>query len=113
MQLAFDQGDLIWLDFSPQAGHEQRGRRAAVVVSNDDFNRIQNYTAVCPITTTYLDGPTHVRLDDRTKITGTILVEQVRSLDIQSRNPQFIERVPEDIIADVLDIVIGIFESVP
>ena len=52
MVMVFEQGDIVYLDFDPQAGHEQRGRRPALVVSNNTFNRFSSLTMVCPITQT-------------------------------------------------------------
>jgi mRNA interferase MazF len=104
------QGYIVWLDFDPQAGHEQKGRRPALVVSNETFNSFSNLAIVCPITNTRKGYPFHVKLDKRTKTTGTILCDQSRTLDINARNYQFIEKVPEDILLDVVDIISGFIE---
>lgn len=97
------QGDIIWLDFDPQSGHEQRGRRPALVVSNSSFSRYTFLAIVAPITKTMRDFPLHVRLDQRTKTQGDILCEQVKSLDIIVRNAALIETLPEDLLKEVLD----------
>ena len=97
------QGDIILLDFTPQSGHEQQGRRPALVVSNDFFNRVTNMAMVCPITNTMRTFPLHVALDARTKTTGSILCEQVKSLDMTSRNAEFKERAPDDIVSDCIE----------
>jgi mRNA interferase MazF len=104
------QGDIIWLDFNPQAGHEQRGRRPALVVSNNTFNNFSNLAIVCPITNTIKDYPFHIKLDDRTKTTGAILCDQERTLDINARKYEFIETIPKDILFDVIDIINGFIE---
>ncbi|GMO54818.1 MAG: endoribonuclease MazF [Termitinemataceae bacterium] len=104
------QGDIIWLDFDPQAGHEQRGRRPALILSNESFNNFSKLAIVCPITNRDKDHPFHIKLDDRTKTTGVILCDQVRTLDINARNFEFIENVTDDILLDVLDIVNGFIE---
>jgi hypothetical protein len=70
------QGDIIWLDFDPQAGHEQRGRRPALIVSNQSFNNFSKLAIVCPITSRDKDHPFHIKLDDRTKTSGVILCDQ-------------------------------------
>lgn len=107
-----NQGDIIWLDFDPQAGHEQRGRRPALVVSNNKFNRFEKTTAmVCPITNTDRSIPIQVKLDDRTKTSGVIMCDQAKILDLQERNADFIEKVPDDIIFEVADIVSGFVET--
>jgi mRNA interferase MazF len=106
------QGDIIWLDFDPQPGHEQKGRRPALVVSNDTFNRkLAKYGAmVCPITNTDKGIPIHVKLDDRTKTKGIIMCDQAKILDLRKRNAEFIESVPDDIIFEAVDIIIGFVE---
>ena len=103
-------GDIISLEFDGQTGHEQRGRRPALVVSNHLFNRITNLALVCPITRTSRDFPLHVSLDERTMSAGVIMCEQVKSLDISARNAVFQEKVPKDILAEVVDIIIGFVE---
>jgi mRNA interferase MazF len=104
------QGDIIWLDFNPQAGHEQMGRRPALVVSNKTFNNFSNLAIVCPITNTKKNHPFHVKLDRRTKATGVILADQARILDINARKYEFIEKLPDDILWEVIDIINGFIE---
>ena len=104
------QGSIVWLNFDPQIGHEQRGRRPALVVSNDTFNDFSNLVIVCPITNTNKEHPFHVKLDERTKTTGVILSDQARSLDINARNYKFIETIPSDILLEVVDIISGFIE---
>lgn len=102
------QGDIIYLSFDPQSGHEQAGRRPAVVVSNDKFNCMTGLCIVCPITSqTKTPFPLHVKLDGRTKTHGTVLCEQVKSLDVEARNCDFVETLPEDLLFEVVDIVVG------
>ena len=105
------QGDIIWIDFDPQAGREQKGRRPAIVVSKNSFNRFMRKMAMlCPITNTDKGIPLHIRLDDRTKTSGVILCDQAKSLDLQERNAEFIEKAPSDIVFEVADIVGGFVE---
>ena len=104
------QGDIIWLDFNPQIGHEQKGRRPALVVSNETFNRFSDLAIVCPITNTNKNHPFHVKLDEGTKTTGVIMSDQARTLDIKARNYEFIERISDDILLEVLDIINGFIE---
>lgn len=110
MVTVFEQGDIVYLDFDPQAGHEQKGRRPALVVSNDLFNRVSSLTMVCPITHTDRNHPFHVRLDERTRTSGVIMCDQARMLDLQSRNASFEEKAPEEIVADAVDLIIGFVE---
>ena len=102
-----EQGDIILLQFDPQAGHEQKGRRPALVVSNTTFNQFTKIAIVCPITNTNRAFPLHVPLDERTKTTGVIMCEQVKSLDISARKATFLERASEDILEEVVDILRG------
>ena len=104
------QGFIIWLDFNPQTGHEQKGRRPALVISNETFNKFSRLAIVCPITNTDKNHPFHVKLDTKTKTTGAVLCDQARTLDINARNYEFIEKVPEDILLEVIDIISGFIE---
>jgi mRNA interferase MazF len=104
------QGDIIWLDFDPQAGHEQKGRRLSLVVSNETFNNFSSLSIVCPITNRNKDYPFYIKLDIRTKTTGVILCDQVRTLDINVRNYAYIEKLPNDILLEVIDIINGFIE---
>lgn len=104
-------GDIIWLSLTPQSGHEQAGRRPALVISNDTFNSYTKTGAmVCPITNTDRNSPLHVRLDGRTATTGVIMCDQAKILDVASRNAEFIETAPDDIVFEALDIVTGILD---
>ena len=112
MVTVFEQGDIVYLDFDPQAGHEQKGRRPALVVSNDLFNRVSSLTMVCPITHTDRGHPFHVRLDSRTKTNGVIMCDQARMLDLNSRRASYEEKAPADLVAEVVDIIRGFIEIV-
>jgi len=105
------QGNIIWLDFDPQTGHEQKGRRPALVISNDTFNNFSKLAIVCPITNVKKNHPFHIRLNNKTNTTGVILCDQARTLDIKARKYEFIENIPEDILLEVIDIVYGFIEK--
>lgn len=105
-----NQGDIIKVNFNPQKGHEQAGYRPAVVVSNDVFNQKTNMTIVCPITNTNNKYPLHVPLDNRTTTTGVVLCEHVRTLDLNSRPNIFVEKLPDDLLEKVIDIVSAEFQ---
>lgn len=92
------QVDIVFLDFSPQSGHEQAGRRLGVVISNEQFYMRTKLAVVCPITNTNNKFPLHIPLDDRSKTTGVILTEHMKCLDVLSRNVQFIEKIPVDLL---------------
>jgi len=105
------QGSIIWLDFDPQIVHEQKGRRPALVISNDTFNKFSKLAIVCPITNADKNYPFHIRLNNETKTTGVILCDQARTLDINARNYEFIESIPEEMLLEVIDIVYGFIEK--
>jgi mRNA interferase MazF len=105
-----NQGDIIIIDFDPQAGHEQKGRRPCVVVSNDQFHTRANLAMVCPITNTISGFPMHVRLDDRTITTGEIMCEQAKCLDLSARNAVYKETIPEDLLEETIDLICSFVE---
>lgn len=98
-------GDLLVLTFDPQAGHEQRGRRPALVVSNDLFNRHTGLCIACPITKTRRDYPFHVSIPDGQAVTGFVMVEQVKSIDFRSRRAKRIGRAPAQVLEEALSIL--------
>ena len=106
----FEQGDIVYLNFNPQAGHEQMGRRPAVVVSNNIFNRFSKILMVCPITNTNKKHPFHIELDKRTDTTGVVLCDQAKMLDLGARNAEFSEKLPDDLLAEVVDIIKSFIE---
>lgn len=106
------QGDIIKVSFDPNSGHEQAGYRPALVVSNNEFNKRTKLAIVCPITNTYNSFPLHVPLDNRTSTTGVVLCEHVRTLDLQSRKCRFVEKVPDDILKLVTDIITAEIEII-
>jgi mRNA interferase MazF len=87
----FDQGDIVEFDFSPAEGHEPKGRRPALVVSNAHFNVGTSMTLVCPITTIDNGFPLHFRLPENLHTYGFVVVEQVRAFDLQTRRATRIE----------------------
>ena len=93
-------------------GHEQAGYRPALVVSNDIFQTQTKLAVVCPITNTDNKFPLHVSLDSRTKTTGVILCEHIRTLDLNSRPYIFVERIPDDILDKVIDIISAEIEKI-
>ena len=99
------QGDLVTLDFDPQSGHEQKGRRPALVISKNVFNKGTGLVICCPITNTDRRVPFHVPITGRTSLTGFVMCEQVKSLDYRSRRMKLIERAAQDVLDDVRAIV--------
>ena len=98
-------GDFITLSFDPQAGHEQKGRRPALVVSNDLFNKHTGLAIVCPVTNTDRKFPFHLAVPSGSSLTGFVMVEQVKSVDYVTRRAKFVEHAPKGFIEDVLDLI--------
>jgi len=96
-----DRGDIIWLEFDPQKGHEQKGRRPAIVLSKIEYNQKSNLAIICPITSKIKGYPFEVRVSSI--IGGVILSDQIRSIDWQSRNAVYIEKTSEEILKKILE----------
>ena len=97
-----DRGDAIWITLNPQAGHEQAGRRPAVVLSPAAYNGKVELAILCPITNQIKGYPFEVILPSGLAVTGAILSDQVKSLDWRVRNASFICALPPATIAEVL-----------
>lgn len=96
-------GDIIWLDFQPQTGREQAGRRPALVLSPADYNRTVGLAVVCPITNQMKGYPWEVEIGDNPFVSGVILADQVKSLDWGQRRAEFICAVDEAVIDDTIE----------
>ena len=99
------QGDIIAITFDPQSGHEQKGRRPAFVVSKDLFNQSTGSAIVCPVTNAERGFPFHVPIPKDSKLTGFIMVEQVKSVDFRARQAKRIEHGTDELLSDVLSIL--------
>ena len=97
-----DRGDVVWIDFNPQTGREQAGRRPAVVLSPVEYNRRVGLALFCPITRQLKGYPFEVVLPDGLDIQGVILADQIRSLDWRQRNAQPAASLPVETIEEVL-----------
>ena len=82
-----DQGDIVWLEFDPQSGHEQKGRRPALVLSPISYNQKVGLMVCCPITTKSKGYPFEVEVNTK-EVTGVVLADQVKSLDWRARKAQ-------------------------
>ena len=94
------QGDIVWLDFNPRQAHEQTGRRPALVISHQEYNRKVGLALFCPITSKVKGYPFEVAVQG-TKVNGVVLSDQVKSLDWKARRIEFIEKIELDIFAEV------------
>jgi len=97
-----ERGDVVWLNFYPQAGHEQAGKRPAFVLSPATYNSKVGLALLCPVTNKIKGYPFEVDVPEGLKITGTILSDQIKSLDWKARNAAFICHLPKEIIDQVL-----------
>ena len=98
-------GDFVALTFDPQSGHEQKGRRPALVLSNTLFNERTGLAIVCAITTSDKRFPFHVAILDDPKVAGFIMVEQVKSIDYGARAAKRIGTASHDVLDEVLAIL--------
>jgi len=96
-------GDVVWLSFTPQAGHEQRGHRPALTLSPESYNRKVGLAIFCPITTQIKGYPFEVRIPPGLKAFGVILSDQVKSLDWQARDAQYCCKLPAATVSEVLN----------
>lgn len=84
--MTFDRGQIVWVNFNPQRGHEQAGRRPALVISPKAYNALSNCVFVCPITSNIASWSWKVMLPEGEEITGAVLVDQIKSIDAKARN---------------------------
>lgn len=105
-----DRGDFVWLQFNPQAGHEQASRRPAIVLSPASYNTKTGLALVCPVTSKIKGYPFEVVIPDGFEVQGAILSDQIKNLDWRSRRAAFISRAPDLVIRDVLARIYAILE---
>lgn len=97
-----DRGDLVWLSFTPQVGHEQAGRRPALIMSPRIYNEKTGLVLACPITSQFKGYPFEIRLPQESFIKGVILADHIKSLDWRAREAELIEKAPGYILGDIL-----------
>ena len=97
-----DRGHAVWIDMNPQAGHEQRGRRPAVVLSPAEYNGKVGLALLCPITSQIKGYPFEVQLPADSEIEGAILADQLKSLDWRARKATMICSLPRPVVDEVL-----------
>ena len=95
-------GDVVWLSFDPRAGHEQRGRRPALVLSPGAYNRKVGLALVCPLTSRVKGYPFEVALPPGLPVAGAALADQVRSVDWRARRAAWICALPGELTAVAL-----------
>ncbi len=96
-----ERGDLVWLQFNPQAGHEQSGKRPALVLSPKAYNSKVGLAIFCPVTSRVKGYPFEVILPEKMEVAGAILTDQVKSLDWRARKAKKLGRLPHDLLKEV------------
>lgn len=102
-------GDAVWLNFNPQSGHEQAGRRPALVLSPEEYNRKTGLAIFCPITSQVKSYPFEVKLPTGLPVNGVVLADQIKSLDWQVREAALIKKLPPQIVNKVTGLLITLF----
>lgn len=105
-----ERGDVVWLEFNPQAGHEQAGNRPALVISPASYNRRVGLALFCPLTTHVKGYPFEVVLPLGLKATGAILADQIKSLDWRVRRARLLCKVPPEVVEETLARVLALVE---
>jgi mRNA interferase MazF len=105
-----ERGDIVWLVFDPQAGHEQAGRRPAMVVSPLGYNGKIGLALVCPITSQVKGYPFEVALPGGLPVSGVVLSDQLKSLDWRAREAKYICRLPQIVIEDTIAKILTLLE---
>ncbi len=102
-------GDLVWLTFDPQAGHEQAGRRPAFVLSPEQYNRKTGLMLACPVTSQSKGYPFEVPLPGGLPISGVVLADQIKRLDWRARKAEFAvsahRATTDEVLARVLPLI--------
>lgn len=104
-----DRGNIVWLDFNPQTGREQAGRRPALVLTRAAYNAKTGLLVACPITNQAKGYPFEVGLPDGFKVTGVVLADHVKSQDWRQRNATFAAQAPPEVVEQALDLLSSLF----
>jgi len=96
-------GDVVWISFNPQAGHEQSGHRPALILSPESYNRKVGLALLCPITSQIKGYPFEVSVPTGLKASGVVLSDQVKSMDWKARSASWLCSLPEPTVRQVLN----------
>jgi mRNA interferase MazF len=107
------QGDIIWTNFTPQAGREQAGRRPALILSPIRYNRRVGLALVCPISTRVKGYPGEVMIPEGLAVSGVVLADQVKSIDWQARGAEFACQMPLEVVAAVVTVLTNLLPPPP
>ena len=105
-----ERGDLVWLQFNPQAGHEQAGHRPALVVSPRPYNRQVGLALFCPITSQVKGYPFEVALPKGLGVEGAVLSDQLKSLDWRVRKAKRIARLPTEVLEEAVGKILALVD---
>jgi mRNA interferase MazF len=105
-----DAGDLIWIDLSPTVGHEQSGRRPALVLTSRKYNAASGLCVACPITSRVRGYPFEVTMPNDGPVRGVVLADQARSLSWEKRYVQRINRAPATLVAEVRERIAALLD---
>ena len=97
-----ERGDIVWLNFNPQTGHEQKGKRPAIVISPKKYNEKTGLGLFCPITSKVKNYPFEVKIENK-KINGAVLSDQIKSLDWESRKIEFIVKAGKEKTKEIIE----------
>jgi mRNA interferase MazF len=103
-------GDVIWLQFNPQAGHEQAGHRPAVVISPSSYNRRVGLALCCPVTSQVKGYPFEVLLPQGRGVEGAILSDQIKSLDWRVRKAKRIGHLPDEVLEETIGKILALLD---
>lgn len=106
-----DRGHLVWIDFSPHAGHEQAGRRPGLIVTKALFNSASRFAIACPVTSQVKGYPYEVAIPAGLPIQGVILCDQLKSLDWSARSAVYNCELPQETMDEVLSLIRPLFED--
>jgi mRNA interferase MazF len=106
-----ERGDFVWLQFSPQAGHEQAGLRPALVVSSTIYNEKTGLALFCPITNQIKGYPFEVVISPGLKVTGAVLSDHIKCLDWKARNAKKIVAAPKAVVDVVIAKIASLLEE--
>ena len=97
-----DRGDIVWLNFTPQAGHEQKGKRSAIILSPKEYNKKTGLAVCCPITSNVKGYPFEVIVNGK-KIDGAVLSDHLKNLDWKARDIKYIEKAHTEVLNEVVE----------
>lgn len=100
-----EKGDIIWINFNPQSGREQAGRRPGLIISSTRYNRRVGLALICPITSRVKGYPFEIPIPEGLAVSGVILADQIKSLDWQTRRAEFAGKILDEVLVEVISTV--------